>query len=212
MTWVITFVLAVAAFCALAFLLKAPRKGWEAIGAALLVGIAGYGLQATPGLAGAPKPPAQTIADDPTALVEARQSVAGREGPASDNWVVVGDALARNGQYANAASVLLGAVERNPNNGEAWLAMANALVSHADGLLTPASLYAFRNAAEAAPDNPGPPFFLGLALAQSGRLAEGRGLWAELLERTPPDAPWRSDLEMRLARLDEFIASRGQGQ
>jgi cytochrome c-type biogenesis protein CcmH len=211
-TWVVTLVLALAAFCALAFLLKAPRKGWEAIGAALLLGIAGYGLQASPGLAGAPKPPAQSIADDPAALVEARQSVSGRDGLPNDNWVVVGDALARNGQYANAASVLLGAVERNPQNGEAWLAMANALVSHADGQLTPASLYAFRHAAEAAPDNPGPPFFLGLALAQSGRLAEARGLWAELLERTPPDAPWRSDLEMRLARLDEFIASRGQGQ
>lgn len=211
MSWVVAFLLATTAFCALAFLLKAPRKGWEAIGAALLLGIAGYGLQGSPGLVGAPKPPAQTISDDPAALVEARKNLSGKGAVPSDNWVVVGDALARNGQYANAASVLLGAVEKDPRNGEAWLAMANALVGHADGLLTPASLYAFRHAAEAAPDNPGPPFFLGLALAQSGRLAEARQLWAQLLERTPPDAPWRADLEMSLARLDEFIASRGQG-
>ena len=104
----------------------------------------------------------------------------------------------------------LGAVEKDPNNGEAWLAMANALVSHADGQLTPAALYAFQHASSAAPENPGPTFFLGLALAQSGRLDEAKQLWSELLQRSPPDAPWRSDLEMRLGRLDEFIAARAQ--
>lgn len=209
MTWVVVFLLALAAFCGMAFVLKAPRKGWEAIGAALLLGVAGYGLQGSPGLAGAPKPPAQTIAKNPAALVEARKNLSSGQSSAGDNWVTVGDALARNGQYANAATVLLGAVEKDPNNGEAWLAMANALVGHADGQLTPASLYAFRHAADAAPDNPGPPFFLGLALAQSGRLVEARQLWAELLRRTPPDAPWKADLEMRLGQLDEFIAARG---
>jgi cytochrome c-type biogenesis protein CcmH len=210
MTWAATFLLAAAAFGALAFLLKAPRSGWEAAGAALLLGIAGYGLQGSPGLAGAPKPPAQTIAENPAALVDARKGLAGQPGIPGDNWIVVADALARNGQYANAASVLLGAVEKDPNNGEAWLAMANALVSHADGQLTPASLYAYQKASTAAPDNPGPPFFLGLALAQSGRLSEARQLWSDLLARSPADAPWRADLESRIGRLDAFIAARGQ--
>lgn len=209
MTWIVAFALALAAFLAMAFLFKAPRKGWEAIGAALLLGIAGYGLQGSPGLAGAPKPPAQKIANDPAALVEARQSLSSEQASAGDRWVVVADALARNGQYANAATVLLGAVDKDAKNAEAWLAMANALVSHADGQLTPASLYAFRHAADAAPDNPGPPFFLGLALAQTGRLAEARSLWGELLRRTPPDAPWKADLETRIGQLDAFIASRG---
>lgn len=212
MTWVIAFALALAAFLAMALLFKAPRKGWEAIGAALLLGIAGYGLQGSPGLAGAPKPPAQKIVNDPDALVEARQSLSSEQTPAGDRWVVVADALARNGQYANAATVLLGAVDKDSKNGEAWLAMANALVSHADGQLTPASLYAFRHAADAAPDNPGPPFFLGLALAQTGRLAEARSLWGELLRRTPPDAPWKDDLETRIGQLDEFIARGGAMQ
>lgn len=209
MTWVLVFLLAALAF-ALVFLLKAPRKGWEAIGAALLLGIAGYGLQGHPGMAGAPKPSAQTVANNPAALVEARKSLSGQAPAPGDNWIVVADAFARNGQYANAASVLVGAVEKEPRNGEAWLAMANALVSHADGQITPAALYAFQHAASAAPDNPGPPFFLGLALAQSGRLAEARRLWGELLERSPADAPWRPDLETRIGRLDAFIAERGQ--
>jgi cytochrome c-type biogenesis protein CcmH len=210
MTWVLVFLLAALAFCVIAWLLKAPRSGWEAIGAALLFGIAGYGLQGSPGLAGAPKAAAEKLSGDPAALVEARRGLSGDKQLPADNWLVVGDALARNGQYANAATVLLGAVKKEPRNGEAWLAMANALVGHADGQLTPAALFAYRHAAEVAPDNPGPPFFLGLALAQTGRLAEARQLWGDLLKHTPADAPWRADLEERIARLDAFIASRGQ--
>lgn len=210
MTWVAAFLLAVVAFLVLAFVLKAPRKGWEAIGAALLLGIAGYGLQGSPGLAGAPKAPSQDVADNPSALVDARRKLEGKEGLPSDKGTMVGDAFARNGQFANAAAIFLGVVEKDPNNAEAWLAMANALVSHADGQLTPASLYAFQHASAAAPDNPGPSFFLGLALAQSGRFAEAKQLWSELLRRSPPDAPWRSDLESRLARLDELIAAQAQ--
>jgi len=208
MSWALAVLLAVVAFCALAFLLKAPRKGWEAIGAALLLGIAGYGLQASPGLPGAPKPPAESLSGDAGSMVEARRLLEGEGAALGDSRVVIADALARHGQYANAAAMLRAAVEENPHNAEAWLALANALVSHADGLLSPASLFAFRKAAQAEPDHPGPPFFLGLALAQSGRLGEARALWADLLERSPPDAPWRPDLEARLARLDQFIASQ----
>jgi cytochrome c-type biogenesis protein CcmH len=205
MSWALAVLLAVVAFCVVAFVLRAPRRGWEAIGAALLLGIAGYGLQASPGLPGSPKPPAETVSGDAGSMVEARRLLQGEGAALGDDRVVIADALARHGQYANAAAMLRAAVEKNPHNAEAWLALANALVSHADGLLSPASLFAFRKAGEAEPDHPGPPFFLGLALAQSGRLGEARALWAELLERSASDAPWRPDLEARLARLDQFI-------
>jgi cytochrome c-type biogenesis protein CcmH len=123
-------------------------------------------------------------------------------------WLVIADAMARNGNFGGAAEVLRGAVSRDPDNGEAWLAMANALVAHAEGQLSPAALYAFGRAEAAAPDSPAPPLFLGLALAQSGRVAEGRQIWADLLARSPADAPWRADLAERLAQLDAFIAER----
>ncbi|MDG2005248.1 MAG: cytochrome C biosynthesis protein [Novosphingobium sp.] len=208
MSWVLAIGLALAAFLVLVFFLKVPRSGWEATGAALLLGIAGYGLQASPGLDGAPKPAAQKIASDPGALVKARGSVSESELPPNNKWVVIADGMARNGQFANAAQVLLGAVEDNPQNGEAWLALANALVSHAEGILTPASLYAFQKASNADPEHPGPPFFLGLAMAQSGRFGEAKALWSELLDRTPEDAPWRENLEMQLGRLDDILAQQ----
>jgi cytochrome c-type biogenesis protein CcmH len=214
MSWVWALLLAAIALAIVLLLMRwmhKPTVGWEAIGAALLLGIAGYGLQGSPGLPGAPKPPAETISGDPQALVAARKAFDGKVMPANgNNWVVIADALARHGQYADAAGVLLGAVDKNPRDADAWLALANALVGHAEGTLSPAALYAYRHAAEAAPSHPGPPFFLGLALAQSGRFAEARGLWADLLRRTPADAPWRADLQDRLARLDALIARQNQ--
>lgn len=211
MTWVLVAMLGLAAFALAAFALRAPRPTWELLGSALMLGLAGYALQGSPRQSGAPKLAAEKVTGDPAALVTARRQLAGDGPVAGDRWVMIGDALARNGQYADAAGMLLGATEHDPNNGEAWLALANALVAHAEGALTPAALYAYNRAATAAPEAPGPPFFLGLALAQSGKLEQGRALWAQLLARAPATAPWRADLASRLARLDLYIAAQREG-
>lgn len=209
MSWALAVLVAIAAFMMAAFMLRPPRRGWEAIGAALMIGIAGYALQASPHLPASPKAPRERVASNSAALVEARGRVTKSGIPPSDRWVVVADALARNSQFAAAAEVLRGATTADPKNAEAWLAMANALVSHADGTLTPASLYAYRRAAAAAPEHPGPPYFLALALAQSGRFDEARTLWRRQLAQTPPDAPWRADLEGRLRQLEAIMAAQG---
>lgn len=208
MTWVLVGLTAVIAFVLIAFVLKIPRGGREAVATALVAGLAGYALQASPDLPGAPKPAAQQVSGDPAAIVAARQDLDGKPGLPGDKWLVIGDALARNGQFADAAGVMLGAVQADPKNGEAWLAIANALVAHADGVLTPASLFAYQRASDAEPAHPGPPFFLGLALAQSGRFAEARNVWTELMGRTPEDAPWRADLQSRLSRLEALMAQQ----
>ena len=211
MSWILVIGLALIAFLVAAFLLKAPRGGREAIASALVLGIAGYALQAHPDLAGAPKAPAQDPANEAAAMVEVRQKLGDKQGLPDDSWLVIGDALARHGQFADAAKVYLGAVEKDPKSVEGWLALANALVAHADNSLTPASVLAYRRAQEAEPAHPGPPFFFGLALVQSGRFDEARTTWATLLNDTPPDAPWRPDLEQRLAALDAFIRDRRVG-
>lgn len=210
MGWVLIAVLAVLSFAALAWLFKAPRKGWEAIGAALMLGIAGYALQGSPAQPGAPKEPAPQTREGAAAIVKARQELARDGGANPSSWVMISDALARNGQYSDAAGVVLGAIEKEPKNADAWLALGNYLMGHTEGVLSPAALYAYRRAAEVDPQHPGPGFFMGLALAQNGRLAEGRALWADLLARAPKDAPWRADLAERLERLDAFISAQDQ--
>ncbi|MFC0205422.1 tetratricopeptide repeat protein [Novosphingobium soli] len=208
MTWILVLGLALLVLAVLVFALKVPRGAREAVASALLLGIAGYVTQGSPGLAGAPKEGREAISSDPTAMVEARAKVTNSGIPPNNRWVVIADGLARNGQFADAAEVLRGAVETNPKNAEAWLAMANALVAHAENTLTPASLYAYRRAIAADPDAPGPPFFLGLAYAQEGRLGEARALWADLVARAPEKAAWRAPLAAQLQRLDAAIAAQ----
>jgi cytochrome c-type biogenesis protein CcmH len=53
---------------------------------------------------------------------------------------------------------------------------------------------------------------MGLALAQTGRLAEARTLWAQLLARSPADAPYRADLQERVARIESMMAEQAQMQ
>lgn len=208
MSWLIVAAMAALVFAAM-WALGAPRAGREAMGAAILLGVAGYAFQASPGLSGAPKAAAQKISGDPAALVAGRQSMAGGAVGAGGNFLTIGDALARNGRFGDAAGVLLGAVDKNPGDAEAWLALANALVGHAEGVLTPPADYAYRQAMRAEPAHPGPPFFLGLAQAGSGRLEEARETWTRLLAASPADAPWRPDLEARLRALEAYIAQSG---
>ncbi len=208
MTWVIVLGLAVLCFAALVLVLKLPRATWEAAAAALLLGVAGYALQASPTLPGAPKPMAQPQAEDGAGLVAARQALRGGSVQPGNSWLTIADAMVRNGNYADGAAVLRGAVEANPKDSESWLAMGVALVAHAEGYLSPAALHAFQQASAADPAAPGPPFFLGLALAQNGRLEEGRTLWVKLLEAAPKDAAWRGEVEARLKSLDAFIAEQ----
>lgn len=216
MTWALICLMALACFLALAFLFKTPRAGREAILAALLIGMAGYALQGSPGLPSAPRAADEKAFASDVAMVGARRMITGdaRIGNSlsGDSWLTIADALASHGEYADAATILRGATDKNPRDAEAWLALANALVGHADGTLSPAALYAYRHAGAADPTSAAVPYFLGLAEARSGKLIEARAIWADLLAKAPPEAPWRGDLVEKLKRLDSVIRqARAEG-
>lgn len=204
MTWVVILAAAGVVFAALVLLLKLPRAAWELTGAALLFGLAGYAVQGHPGTPGAPKAAAEDQKTADAELLRQRQAMGDKFGQ-GQSWLVVSDALSRAGQFRAAADFLGQAVKRNPNDADLWVALGNALTGHSDGTITPAAEFAFRRAAQINPDHPGPPFFMGMALAQAGRLKDAHDVWAALLARAPADAPWRADLAQRLARLDQMI-------
>lgn len=209
MMWVLLLLIVALVFAGLVFVLKLPRAGWELTGAALLLGISGYALQGHPSQPGAPKDAAESAHAADEATTAERRAMGNRFG-SSQNWLIFADALTRQGQYAAAADVLRSAVHKDPKNADLWVAMGNALVGHSDGVISPAAQLAFQRAADIAPEHPGPPFFMGLALAQSGRLPEARALWMKLLARTPVDAPYRQDLSARLARIDQMMGAAGR--
>ena len=205
MIWVVIAGLAAAVFATLVFVFRLPRVAWELTGAALLFGLAGYALQGHPGLAGAPRAPVEDQRTADAELLRQRQAMGDKFGQ-GQSWLVVSDALSRAGQFRAAADFLGHAVREHPKDADLWVALGNALTGHSDGAISPAAQFAFRRAAQISPDHPGPPFFMGMALAQAGHLVEARALWLGLLQRTPVDAPYRRDLIARLARLDQLIA------
>jgi len=209
MSWVLAIALALVAFALGAFVFGVRRQGWTTFAAALALGLAGYALQASPGVPGAAAGDAHQRDQVDWAFVDARKEMVASADRSASNQMIVADALARQGQYANAAAMLRDAVRQNPRDAEAWLALGNALVEHADGALTQPALLAYRRAAELDPASAGPGNFIGFALIRQGRLMEARQVWQSTLETAAKDAAGRAALEERLARLDEIIAGGG---
>lgn len=205
MSWVVTIALAVAAFALAVVVMGVARNLWTSLVAALAFGLAGYALQASPGLPAAPKS-AQVESDElAVQIVELRRQMVGEEQRSRNALVLTADAYARKGQYVDAAELLSGATEDNPQDFDAWLALGNALSEHADGALTPASLYAYRKAAELGGGHPAPGYFLGVSLIQQGRMMEARQVWRDALAAAPDEAVGKAVLAESVLRLESAL-------
>jgi Flp pilus assembly protein TadD len=181
-----------------------PRSLWSFAGAALMLGAAGYALQARPGLAGAPVEAAKKARPDDPMLRDLRSAMFGRF-TADDSYFFAADALIRGGDPERAAKFMLGGVRASPNDAALWTWLG-VVLTEADGrTVSPAAGVAFRRAIALAPQHPGPRFFYGLAHVRSGQFAAARPLWAAALKLTPPGASYRNDIAMRLTLLDRFL-------
>lgn len=207
MMYALVIVLAVAAFAVAVFAFRLPRRAWTTVAAALALGLAGYAWQGHPELPGAPGVARTTDPELGSALIESRKAMVKEEARSPNPNVITADAYARHGRYDTAASFLTGAVEDNPRDAEAWLALGNALVEHAGGALTPPALLAYRRAQEADPKSAGPGYFLGLAMIRGGRMEEASQVWRATLASAAPDAAGRAQLEVLLQRLNAALAA-----
>ena len=180
-----------------------PSERLEWLGAALLLGLASYAWQGSPALEGRPtearrdKPPEGSTGINDDFL--------NNRNPSSERWLQFAEALNRHGDHMNAAHAIQNAIDNDPDNPDLWAALGNALLLHGEGRMNPAAQMAFERTAQLASDHPAPPYFLGLALAQAGRLQDAESIWLALLERTPLDAPYRADLMNKLASIAEAL-------
>ena len=203
--WIAIGALALTAFAVTVFVLRLPRQGWTLFAAALLFGLAGYAWQGSPEQPSSPKAEPVREPQSGEAMVAARIALFDDTLP-KPAYLITSDGFARQGQFDDAAGLLRRGLHDNPQHQEGWLALAMALVAHAEGAVTPPAKYAYERATQINPVNPGPRFFLGAAYLQGRDFREARKVWAELLDDTPEDAPWREDLAARVEALDEMIA------
>lgn len=202
MGWIWLAATGVAAFAALR-LAGAPRALSWLMGAALMLGAAGYALQQRAGLPGHPvAADAQAIEIDP-GMVAFRAAIL--PSTADDERVLAAaDVALRGGDTGAAAGIILAAIARRPRDVALWTGLGGALAAHDGGQVSPAARFAFVRAWRLRPRDPGPPFFLGLALVQAGDLTAAKTAWLRALTLAPRDAPFRIDIAERLVMLDEF--------
>ncbi len=202
MGWVFALGFVAAAFVALWWFGRLSRAGVELAIAAGLVGLAGYVWQGNPSATGAPVvAKAAGLAPQDRAALTARQVTMNRYGDAG-RVIEFADTLDRLGLTREAVIAVKTGLRKDPNNADLWVALGNALVVHGGGAISPAAEFAFERGAQIAPTHPAPAFFLGQALAQSGRLEEAGQVWRRLLARTPATAVWRKTLEEQLATIE----------
>lgn len=205
MSWLVAIALALAAFAAVIVPFRQPRAAWPVVLAALGFGLAGYATQASPDIAAAPRQGVRAQSDEGEQFVVLRKELVGEHRRSRSPYMLMADAWVREGRYQGAVTILRGITRANPHDGDAWLALGNALLLHADGQFTPAARAAYRQAGQVMPENAGPDFFVGVGMIREGKLIEAHQLWSARLAAMPEDAPGRALLADRLGQLEDLL-------
>lgn len=215
MGWVILAMLISVVALALVFAGRLPRSTWEVVGAALLIGCAGYAWQGHPALAGSARSAQAQLVPFDENLVMMRRTLGERFGKSAP-WLTMSDGFARQGKTQDAANILISGLRANPDNADLWVGMGNALVAHGGGIVSPSAEYSYNRAGQVAPDAISPLFFHGMALARSGDLERARKVWGALLPRIPTANPLHQQLAINIAMIDRAMAqaaaSRPEGE
>lgn len=166
----------------------------------------GYAWQGRPALAGqGPQRWTAAMTIDPETLAW-RDAMFGRFGT-SGRYFIPSDALMRFGAPVAAAQFVLGGINDEPGNPALWVQLGIVIAAN-DRAVSPAAAFAFRRAIALAPNEPGPPFLLGLAYVNAGEFERARTAWARALALASGDSGYRPGIAERLMLLDALLAHR----
>ena len=209
MGWLSLLLIGFAAFVML-WRAAASRGLAMIIAAALLFGAAGYAWQQNAWLPAYPvQANAQAIEIDPGLITFRSAIMPGR--PEDAAIFAAADASLRKGDTTGAAQWFVEAIARRPNDAALWAGLGGAVAAHDGGQVSPTAHFAFKRAIALAPNEPGPPFFLGLAYIQAGEFAPAKAAWLRALRLAPRNAPYRIDIAEKLVMIDQFEKMQASG-
>lgn len=125
-----------------------------------------------------------------------------------DGWLMLGRSYRMLGEDTKSASAYAHAAKLAPKDVKVLLAYGESLLAlkAADERL-PKDFIAVMNQIRAIePDNAVALYFLGIAEFEAGRRDAAAALWRQVLDRMPPDAPEKRELERR---IDELLKKKG---
>ena len=132
------------------------------------------------------------------AAVEARLSAKPDDGK---GWAVIAPVYMRLERYAEAAHAYAEALRILGEDPLRRAAYGEALVAAAGGVVTAEARQAFDRALTDHPGQPQARYYLALAAEQDGKTADAIRDYEALIAESPPDAPWLSMVNARLAAL-----------
>lgn len=139
----------------------------------------------------------EAVAELSRRLEEQPQDVAG--------WRLLGRSYLVLGRYHEAVDALRHAQLLAGGDPEVASELGEALVLVAQGIVTPEARELFRAALEKQPKDPAARYYLGLAHAQRGELAEALAVWQALAADAPRDAPWLEQLHAQMRPVAEEL-------
>jgi cytochrome c-type biogenesis protein CcmH/NrfG len=205
--WLIFLALAAVVFGLLWRFGKVTGSARDLTLAALFLAAAGYAWQGNPGLASAPRAAVEQPSMVDPGDADLRRALNRSRFGGDAQWLDYSDALLRIGNPRLAVIAIKSGLKEHPRSADLWTGLGNALVAQGEGLVSPAASFAYERAAQLDPVHPGPPFFYGLMLARSGNTKAAGEVWRGLLAQAPDGAPWKADLEQRLAAIGESPAA-----
>jgi cytochrome c-type biogenesis protein CcmH len=116
-------------------------------------------------------------------------------------WNVLAPVLARLGRYDDAVRAYRNSIVYNGDSAERRADLGEAVAAAAGGVVTSEAKAEFERAIALNADDAKASYFLGLAAEQDGRINEAASMWRAMLEKAPPDAPWRPLIQAALARV-----------
>lgn len=188
--WVIIVALAGAVLLGMWPWLRRDMGALQFVGAALLLGLAGYSWSGKPSMAGEPKTAEDARARPDTDFAQLRRDLF-PQFDRSGSALSLAETMNRMGRSDAAVTMLRGELDKSPRSMVLWLGLADALVQHGGGMLTPAAQLAFEKAANVAPDHPAPHFFYAVALLRMGQFDQAEQFLQRVLALPQTNDKWR---------------------
>jgi cytochrome c-type biogenesis protein CcmH len=116
-------------------------------------------------------------------------------------WSIIAPVLARLGRIDDAVRAFRNSLTYNGESAGRRADLGEILVAAAGGVVTAEAKAELERAIALDADDVKANYFLGLAAEQDGRAADAASIWRALLEKAPPNAPWRSLVQAALVRV-----------
>jgi cytochrome c-type biogenesis protein CcmH len=116
-------------------------------------------------------------------------------------WNVLAPVLLRLGRYDDAVRAFRNSITYNGESAQRRADLGEAIAAAAGGVVTSEAKGEFERARALDADDTKASYFMGLAAEQDGRKADAAAIWRTMLEKAPPNAPWRPLLQESLVRV-----------